>query len=228
VIVSVDGPEDEGGYIWEFEIPEDGPVAFEDVSELLFLDISENPDLVSGTPRTPLYGLSDEHQRIYFNYYTGSYPYTRNPSYIQKNGEEWDAPILIVQRPGGTRGLGSVMEWDYDNTGVFREVIAYTTEVDGIDQIEILDVDECVETAGQNCVVVDGIEGWDGASFTTRTEGQLPALLYLYDVDARNVGCSIRECDLTAAMNAPDTCYRTVIEGIKDRSRSLWGVDSAD
>ena len=90
-----------------------------------------------------------------------------------------------------------------------------------------VDVDACVDGT-RPCVIVDGIEGWDEPSFTTFTEGQLPALLYLRREEARNIGYSIRECNLTAALLSTDICYRTVVAGIKNPKRTLYGVDSAD
>lgn len=222
VIVSAYETGEVKGYIWEFDIPESGSVAIEDVRVLATLEVDEANGLEHATFHKPLYGLSDQHQRIYFSYNSPD----RKLSYIEKVTDNlWSEPTLITEREDGDLGPGSVGLWDF---GIgLREVLAFSNTVNGIDMIEILDVDACADDTG-NCVVVDGIEGWESASFTTFTEGQLPALLYLFDVDARNVGYSIRECDLTAALESTDGCYRTVISGIKDPKRTLYGVDSAD
>ena len=209
------------GYIWEFDIPESGSVAMEDVRVLTTLEVDEEQGLDHATFHGPLYGLSDQRERIYFGY---DYP-DRKISYIEKVTDNlWSEPTLITERQDGALEPGSVGLWDF-GTGP-KEVLARSYTEDGIDFIEILDVDACANNVG-DCVIVDGIEGWDRSSFTTFTEGQLPALLYLFDVDARNVGYSIRECDLSI-LQSGGTCYRTVISGIKDPKRSLYGVDSAD
>lgn len=229
VIVSAFQVGEEEGWLWEFDIPElgSGPAPFEEVRELAYRDVRNNPDDMYGTLLQPLYGLSQANERVYFSYFTGlSFPLTHNLSYVEKIGDDvWSEPVLIAQRLGGYSGPGSVMEWDYGFGS--KDVMAFTNTVDGVDLIEILDVEECVNNT-EGCTVVEGIEGWDQASFTTFTEGQLPALLYLRREEARNVGYSIRECDLTAALLSPDSCYRTVINGIKNPKRTLYGVDSAD
>lgn len=224
VIVQAYEPGDDRAYIWEFDIPEPGnaPAGLEDVRQLAYLDAIEHT-LEHALFHNIRYGMSDQRERVYFSYGNPQ----RRLSYIEKNElGNWSLPALITERWSGDLGPGSLIEWDYDDSGP-KEVMAFTNTVDGVDLIEILDVDMCI-TNGGDCVIVEGIEGWDDASFTTFTEGELPALLYLHDVDARNIGYSIRECDLTAALQSPETCYRTVINGIKNPKRSLYGVDSAD
>ena len=222
IIVSAYETGEGQGYIWEFDIPENGTVATEeDVRVLTTLTANETQGLEYATFHSPLYGLIDQPQRVYFGY---DYP-DRKISYIEKGaGDVWSAPTLIAERWDGDLGPGSVGLWDFGSG--LREVLAFSNIVNGIDMIEVLDVDACVQ-GSENCVV-EGIEGWESASFTTFTEGQLPALLYLFDVDARNVGYSIRECDLTSTLNSSTTCFRTVIDGIRNPKRTLYGVNSAD
>ncbi|MGB5291830.1 MAG: hypothetical protein WBN41_10325 [Lysobacterales bacterium] len=209
------------GYIWEFDIPESGPVAMEDVRVLTTLEVDEDQGLDHATFHGPLYGLSDQRERIYFGY---DYP-DRKFSYIEKVTDNlWSEPTLITERWDGALDLGSVGLWDFGNGS--KEVLARSYTEDDIDFIEILDVEACTSNEG-DCVIINGIEGWDRSSFTTFTEGQLPALLYLFDVETQNVGYSIRECDLSI-LQSGGTCYRTVISGIKNSKRSLYGVDSAD
>jgi len=211
---------DEGAaaYIFEYEIPESGPVNPKDHELVVALNANEL-ELDSVYASRPTYGVVSNGDRVYFGY--GHSP--RNLAYVEKNSpENWNSeaePVLVVTREDGQGGPGDVGLW-FDG----REVVARLDEVDGLESIEILDVDACV--AGEvGCVLVDGIEAVQVGSFTTFTEGPLPALLYLYDVDARLVGYEIRECDL---MQSPETCSRTVIPGIKDRTRTLQFVDAAD
>ena len=207
VIVTAYEPGEVRGYIWEFDIPDPGSGyvdSEEDVRELAYLDVNEH-QVEHATFHNIRYGMSDQHERVYFGY--GIYPQWKL-SYIEKEESgNWSLPAVIAERFGGYLGPGSIMEWDYDGSGP-REVMAFTNKVDGGDQIEILDVDACVDNT-RPCVVIEGIEGWDEASFTTFTEGPLPALLYLHKEDARNIGFSIRECDLTAALQSPN-CWTAV------------------
>jgi len=212
--------EDEGAaaYIFEYAIPETGPIDPGNHELVVALDADEL-GLDSVYASRPTYGVVSGGDRVYFGY--GHSP--RNLAYVEKNSpENWNSeaePVLVVTREDGQGGPGDVGLW-FDG----REVVARLDEVDGLESIEILDVDACV--AGEvGCVLVDGIEAVQVGSFTTITEGPLPALLYLYDVDARLVGYEIRECDLT---QPPASCGRTVIPGIKDRTRTLQFVDAAD
>lgn len=227
VIVSAFQVGEEEGWIWEFNIPDADSGPAQNFEILAHRNVSDDAEQRFGDFMQPLYGMSLMPERVYFGLFTGSsYPYKTDLLYIEKDTEtsSWSEPVLIRQGLDGDLGPGSMAEWEYDQELGVREVMAYTNTIDGTDFIEILDVEECVNNTDR-CVVVDGIEGWDGPQFTTFTEGPLPALLYLYDVDVHNVGYSIRECELTSL---PDCPYRTVIDGIKNPKRTLFGVDSAD
>jgi len=216
------------GYIWEFNIPESGAVAIDDIRELARLDVNEDPVETAGFSDL-LYGLSDQHERIYFNY---DYP-DRKIGYIEKGMDGWSKPVLILEYPDIYPPWPSAPEavglWDFGSG--LKEVLSIPTAYGGNGPILILDVDACVESKVlEDCVVLDSIQGFQSTSFTTRTEGQLPALLYRYVAVARNrnVFWSIRECNLSVALDSADTCYRTVIEASKDTKRDIWGIDSAD
>ena len=131
-------------------------------------------DLVQGidhaTFHHPLYGLNDQRERIYFGY---DYP-DRKLAFVEKGMFGlWSEPVLIAERYDGVLEPGSVGLWDFGSGLGLREVLTFSTTVSGNGPIEILDVDACVEGVG-DCIVLDGIEGWTGTSFTTFTEGQLP------------------------------------------------------
>ena len=222
VIVTAHETDQVRGYIWEFDIPESGVAEIGDIRELARLDVNEDP-VENATFHNIRYGLSDQSERVYFSY---GYP-DRRISYIEKGTDGWSEPVLIAERPNGDLGPGAVGLWDFGSG--LKEVLTFSTTISGNGPIEILDVEACVEGVG-DCVVLDYIDGWVGTSFTTFTEGQLPALLYLYVAEARtrHKVFSIRECGLDAALESPDACNRTVIDGIKDAKRTIYGVDSAD
>lgn len=226
VIVSAYTPREIIGYIWEFEIPdpESGPVEEWDV--LFTQEADEELGLAVGTLHYPHYGLDDQRNRIYFGF---DYP-DHKLAYIEQNPSTgvWSKEATLItelEKGIGPRAIGL---WGFGD-GV-KEVIASSRYIDGSRIIGVFDIDACASTVppgvGDDCIIADGIEGWiHGISFTTHTEGPLPALLYIYDVDVKKVGYEIRECDLTLP---GDLCYRTVIEGIVNRTRTVYSVDSAD
>jgi hypothetical protein len=220
------------GYLVEYEIPQQdefegpGEIAFADGQVIFQLAAS---DTVAGHAAIgrPLYGLRNDRERVYFRF---DYP-ERVFAYVERDPvygwADYSTDYTVVATRSGGGDLSAVGFWaDY------REVLARRATVDGFDFVEILDPDACEATipagTAADCIVIgqgDGIEAWGAISFTTRTEGSLPALLYLYDVDARNVGYSIRECDPSLA---EVSCHVTLYEGVKDPKRTYYGVDSAD
>ncbi|MEJ2385394.1 MAG: hypothetical protein P8Y54_13560, partial [Xanthomonadales bacterium] len=212
------------GYIWEFDIPDSGPVAIGAGREVAHL-VTNDQGLEQATFYGPLYGLSDQRKRVYFGF---DYP-DRKFAFVEELPDgSWSAPVLVAERAEGDISPGSIGLWDFGDG--LKEVMALSRSTGGNGAIEILDIDSCVDNPGADgCVVLDNIVGWRSASFTTITDdGPLPAMLYLFDVDARNVGYSIRECKLDIAYLSDNECYRTVIDGIKNPQRTLYGVDSAD
>jgi len=208
------------GYIWEFEIPQSGMVEPENWNVLFTLE--DDAGIMN-----PLYGLSDEQERIYFQY---DWPDIKLV-YIQKDpgSADWSQnPVLIAEDDSLFPGSGAIGLWDYGSG--LREVLA----AGSWDTIKIFDIDTCAGSippgSGDACIVVDGIEGWGprGISFTTFTQGPLPALLSLYDLALPNMLLSIRECNLDTLMAGSESCYRTVIEGFKDPKRDVYNLDSAD
>ena len=214
-IVGTTSLDNKTAYIFEYEIPDSGVLDPFDNELVIELD-AEKFGLDRIYASRPTYGILSDGDRVYFGY---GHP-QRNLAYVEKDTEGcWkEEQQLVVTRPDGQGGPGDVGIW-FDG----REVVARLDEIDGFESIEILDVEACV-AGSEGCVLADGIEAVQVGSFTTFTAGPLPALLYLYDVDARLVGYEIRECNLE---QLPD-CYRTVYPGIKDRSRTLHYVDSAD
>jgi hypothetical protein len=212
------------GYIWEFDIPGDGPVDIDNKREVAYLIPSEAGGLENATFHGPLYGLMNQPNRVYFGY---DYP-DRKYAYVELNDGSRPTPVQVAERFEGHLDPGSIGLWDFGD-GV-KEVMSLSGSVHGNGAIEILDVDACVANPdGDDCVILDSIQGSGTTSFATRSNsGPLPILLYMYDVDARNVGYSIRECVLNDEYQSSGSCYRTVIDGIKDPTRTLYGVDSAD
>lgn len=212
-VVQVKYSDDAGSaYIFEYDIPGSGPI--DPLSGELVVELNAEDlglEIVYGS--RPTYGIVSDGDRVYFGYGKPQ----RNLAFVEKAADErWSSDVqLVVTREDGQGGPGDVGIWSDGS-----EVVARLNEVDGLESIEILDVDACVTGEGA-CVLAQGIEAVQVGSFTTFTEGSLPALLYLYDVDARLVGYEIRECDLM------QSC-RIVIPGIKDRTRTLHYVDAAD
>ncbi len=213
IIVSARTPDEVTSYIWEFEIPESDPVEPWSWNTLFTTD-------GIGRINRPLYGLSNERERIYFSQ-------NFKLLYIQRNPDSlvWSQnPVLIAEGEGYSDAIGL---WNYGEG--LREVLAYQHS----QMITILDVDACTGSippdSGFRCTVVDGIEGFNGITFSTFAEGPLPALLYLYNVDKRFYGYSIRECNLEQALlEGGESCYRTVHEAVRSKTRIIIGVDSAD
>ena len=213
IIVLASTPDRVTSYIWEFEIPESDPVETWSWDVLFTI---EGIDWL----RRPLYGLSDEQERIYFDTDYKMF-------YIQKDPDThvWSPnPVLIAEDAQQPDAIGL---WDYGSG--LREVLAYSSR----DIITILDVDACTGLvtpgSGFRCIVVDGIEGWRASTFTTSTKGPLPALLYLYQVNKPYWGNSIRECNLVKALlEGGESCHRTVLEAVRSKTRIVVGLDSAD
>lgn len=223
VIVSAYQPGEVVGYIWEFVIPdpESGPVEAWNWDVVFSLERDLEEGLERGTLHYPHYGLRED--RIYFGFvdYSG-----RNLAYIQKDSNGWSQePVIIATREEGL-GPSGIGLWDYGYGE--REVLAYPHAYGDSDTIEILDVDVCTGLEPEGfCVVVDTIEGFDQANFTTFAEGPLPALMYLYDENMDNAWYSIRECNLESAI-VGDSCYRTVIDVIMSDKQTISFIDSAD